>query len=111
VTGFDSRLVDAGWPDLRLRCRQVGGDTVVVSVAGELDLASAPQLRAYLVDNTASRPAHLALDLSEVTFLGSHGLAVLIDAHEGLEDIHGELHLTGVATNPSVQRAGDHRSA
>ena len=65
----ESAPVDSGRADLRLLCREVGDDTVVVSVAGELDMATVPQLGAYLRDTTASRPAHLVLDLSAVTFL------------------------------------------
>jgi anti-anti-sigma factor len=104
VAGSDSLPVGSDRSDLRLLGRQVGDDVVVVSVAGELDMATVPQLRAYLVDKTVSCPAHLVLDLSAVTFLASQGIAVLIEAGEGLEGIHGELHLTGVTTNRSVQR-------
>ncbi len=100
----DVGRVDSGRPGLGLYCRQVGDDTVAVSVVGELDPATAPQLRAYLVDKTASRPAHLVIDLSAVTFPASPGLGVLIEARDGQEGIHGELHLTGVTANRPVQR-------
>ncbi len=104
MTAGDLPPAGPGGPSLDLRCRQVGGDVVVVSVGGELDLATAPQLRDYLVDNTASRPAHLVLDLSAVTFLASRGISLLIEARNGSDGIHGELHLTGATTNPRVHR-------
>ncbi len=104
MTAWDSPPVGSGGPSLDLRCRQIGDNVIVVSVAGELDLATAPQLRAYLVDNTASRPAHLVLDLSGVTFLASNGIRLLIEARDGSDEIRGELHLTGVGTNPRVRR-------
>ncbi len=104
MTAWDSPPVGSGGPDLDLRCRQIGDDVIAVSVAGDLDLATAPQLHDYLVDNTASRPAHLVLDLTEVTFLASRGISVLIQAHNRSDGIHGQLHLTGVTTNPRVQR-------
>ena len=75
---------------------------MVVSVAGELNIATVPQLRAYLRDTTASRPAHLVLDLSGVTFLASSGVGLLIAARDGQGGIHGELHLTGVTANRAV---------
>ena len=70
---------------------------MIVSVSGELDMATVPQLRAYLRDKTASRPAHLVLDLSGVTFLAAHGVDLFMTARDGHKGIHGELHLTGVA--------------
>jgi anti-sigma B factor antagonist len=96
-----------GGSELVLSCRQVGNSVVRIGVAGELDMATAPQLRAYLVDKTASRPAYVVLDLSGVTFLASHGIALLLEARDGREGIHGELHLTGVAANQSVTRVFD----
>ncbi len=104
MTAWDSPPVGAGGPSLDLRSRQIGDDVTVISVAGELDLATAPQLHAYLVDSTASRPAHLVLDLGRVTFLASRGISLLVQARNGSEGINGELHLTGVTTNPRVHR-------
>ncbi len=80
---------------------------LVVTVAGELDLATAPQVRAYLQDKTAARPGHVVLDLAGVGFMGSHGVSLLVDAHEGRDGIHGRLHLTGVSSNRPVSRALD----
>jgi anti-sigma B factor antagonist len=54
------------------------GSAVVVSVAGELDLVTAPQLMEVL-DRQLARPdvELTVVDLSEVEFLGSSGLGVL----------------------------------
>ncbi len=48
---------------------------LVLTVAGEIDLATAPQLAACLVD-AADRD--VAVDLSAVTFLDSSGLSALV---------------------------------
>ncbi len=104
MTAWDSPPVGPGGLYLDLRCRQIGNDVIVVAVAGELDLATAPRMRAYLVDETAPRPAHLVLDLSGVTFMASAGIRLLLEARGGSDEIHGELHLTGVTTNPRVRR-------
>ncbi|MBW4721246.1 STAS domain-containing protein [Saccharothrix obliqua] len=53
------------------------GDVLVVSVAGEVDQDTAPRVRAAL----RGRAAALVLDLSAVTFFGSAGIRVLLDAH------------------------------
>ena len=53
--------------------------TVVVAVRGEVDMGSAPQLRAVVVDAVASSP-HLTLDLGAVTFMDSSGLAIIATA-------------------------------
>ncbi|SEF38372.1 anti-anti-sigma factor [Amycolatopsis pretoriensis] len=59
----------------------------VVQVAGALDLALAPKLR-QLVDRAARRePRVLVLDLTQVSFLASAGMAELVRAHRSLPDV------------------------
>jgi anti-sigma B factor antagonist len=64
------------------------GPVSVLTVSGEIDLASGPRLRAALdeiLDDpgpAATAIAGIVVDLTAVTFLGSAGLAVLVDAHE-----------------------------
>ncbi|GLZ34677.1 anti-sigma factor antagonist [Lentzea sp. NBRC 105346] len=53
----------------------------VLSVAGEVDMLSAPDLRTT-VGRHLTDGATLVLDLSRVTFLGSAGLAVLVEASQ-----------------------------
>ena len=52
----------------------------VVRPAGEIDISSAPQLRAELLMLLADAP-RLVVDLSEVTLLDSSGLAALVFAN------------------------------
>lgn len=59
--------------------------TAVVAVRGEIDMATANELRAAL--RTAVRvSARVELDLRETTFMDSIGLSVLVAAHRQLED-------------------------
>lgn len=51
----------------------------VVRLAGEIDMLTAPDFRACLSEHLAAHTQHLVLDFSDVTFLGSSGLAVLLD--------------------------------
>jgi anti-anti-sigma factor len=54
----------------------------VAYVAGEVDMLTGPALRSHLDQVLATRPEHLIVDLSQVSFLGSTGLAVLINVQE-----------------------------
>jgi anti-sigma B factor antagonist len=56
------------------------GSPAVVRVAGELDLAAVPQIRAAFADVEAEDPASIAMDLTEVTHLDSTGLRVLLES-------------------------------
>lgn len=58
-----------------------GSDATVVHVVGEIDTLTAPLLRSQLDEQIAIVPL-LVLDLSDVTFLGSAGLAVLVAAKD-----------------------------
>lgn len=70
---------------------------VVVSAAGELDYATAPELRAKLEALVCEeRPAHLILDLEGVSFCDSSGLQALIAGLKRVEDSDGLLVLACV---------------
>lgn len=60
------------------------GTTLVVSVRGEVDIATAPLLRAVLDGLPLSRPRRVEVDLSGVTFLDSQGIGVLVAARRRL---------------------------
>jgi anti-sigma B factor antagonist len=56
------------------------GDVTAVVLAGELDMAEADRLAGELLHVQLQRPRAILIDLSELNFLDSHGLAVLLDA-------------------------------
>jgi anti-sigma B factor antagonist len=58
-----------------------GGGTLVFKLRGSLDLATAPTLRAALNEATETGSQHLIVDLTQLEFLDSTGLGVLIGAH------------------------------
>ena len=60
----------------------VGGSTgcAVVSLEGELDLATAPQLRERLVVLAEENDPDIVLDLTHLSFIDSTGLSVLVMA-------------------------------
>lgn len=55
--------------------------TAVISVHGEVDLLTAPQLAELVHDRLRGTVRLLVVDLSAVGFLGSAGLEVLVHAH------------------------------
>ena len=56
-------------------------DCLVLSLQGELDLASSVSLQQTLLEAETSGVRRLVVDLSELTFMDSTGLQTLIMAH------------------------------
>jgi anti-sigma B factor antagonist len=56
--------------------------TVTVTVVGEVDTFTAPVLRASLDTQLEQQPKALVIDLCGVQFLGSAGLAVLVETQK-----------------------------
>ena len=65
-------------PSLEVSHRDCGDGVCAVTPAGEIDLASAPALKSYLVGLLEPGFTRFVLDLSEVRYLDSTGLGVLI---------------------------------
>ena len=59
-------------------------DAVVVTLAGELDLYNAHEVRDALLDECEREPKRLVVDLSRVAFIDSTALGVLIEARAKL---------------------------
>jgi anti-sigma B factor antagonist len=72
-------------------------DRVVVTVRGELDVATSPLLRAALAElvEAAGVPC-IVVDLAGVTFIDSAGVHALVEASKRLGGGGGELVLSGV---------------
>ena len=60
------------------------GGAVVVHLVGELDLYNAPEVRTGLLELASEQPERLVIDLSEVAFVDSTALGVLIEARTTL---------------------------
>ena len=70
--------------------RQVGG-VHVVSVAGEVDLFTAPEFKQRVMAPIGAGVDHVVVDLMETTFIDSSSLGVLIGAHRRLKSRGGSL--------------------
>ncbi|MEO7555177.1 MAG: STAS domain-containing protein [Acidimicrobiales bacterium] len=71
-----------------------GDGQVVVSVSGELDIATADQLW-QAIETATQRSRRLVIDLSRTTFIDSTGLSVLVRAHRRLGGAPEALTLRG----------------
>jgi len=57
----------------------------VLALSGELDVVSAPELDLCLNEVMAEAPDRVVLDLSELAFVDSAGMSVLIKARQDAE--------------------------
>jgi anti-sigma B factor antagonist len=90
VTGVDSR-----------------DGAVVVSLAGELDLYNAEEVRGALLDACSGEPRTLVVDLAEVRFIDSTALGVLIEARSRMSDRGGfRLASPGLETRRALEVSG-----
>jgi len=62
---------------LELSCKTGANGYQIVSVTGELDIATAEQAYSYISEVIDGRPAPVTVDLSGVTFCDASGLGVL----------------------------------
>jgi anti-anti-sigma factor len=74
----------------------------IVTVAGDVDLYSAPHLRARLAALADSYVGHVVLDLSDATFLDSMALGVILMAQKHMTAVGGRLDL--VVPTPEIRR-------
>jgi anti-sigma B factor antagonist len=87
---------ESGGPATQLRLsRRAGQDgSQVVSVSGELDIATAQQAYAYLSDLIDHGQASLSVDLAGLTFCDASGLSVLAKAARRAREAGRQLMLT-----------------
>jgi anti-sigma B factor antagonist len=77
------------------------GDITVLAIGGEIDLATAPVFEKAIADALADDPPALVIDLTEVSFLASAGLQLLVATQERLGEA-GEFAV--VADGPATSR-------
>lgn len=71
--------------------------TAVIAVRGDVDLYTAPRLWETIDAAIATTPHQLVIDLTNVSFLDSSGLSVLVKAHKRLRPVDGSVVVRGAA--------------
>jgi anti-sigma B factor antagonist len=71
------------WPPFEMTEEPLPGG-LALTVSGELDLATSPELREHLAAALESGMTRVVVDLREVTFMDSIGLAAIVHARSRL---------------------------
>ena len=79
-----------------------GGHTGIITLGGDVDLHTAPQLRERLSRAIDDGVELLVVDLANVTFIDSMTLGVLLGASKRMRPRGGQLRL--VVSEPSVRK-------
>lgn len=66
-------------------------DVPVIRAAGELEIATVPEMRAVVTQVAERQPRALVFDFRDVTYLDSSGLGILVSAKKRLGSYRGEV--------------------
>ena len=88
--------------DFDLTTQAFGGGTFVVALSGEIDLYTAPELKAELLRLVAEEPRRIVVDMTDATFVDSTTLGVLLGAVKRLRLQGGELEI--VCSDLNIRR-------
>ena len=77
-----------------------GSDRYVITVSGEVDLASSPELDTAIIAAIESGTSSVAIDLTDVSFMDSSGLGVIVRGLKRCREADKDLDL--VITNERV---------
>jgi anti-sigma B factor antagonist len=77
------------------------GDTVTMELAGEFDLDAAAQFSARANEAMNVDAAAVVVDLTDLTFIDSTGVAALLELHHRLSDAGRPLRVINVGRQPA----------
>ncbi|HEX4083909.1 MAG TPA: STAS domain-containing protein [Chthoniobacteraceae bacterium] len=73
----------------------------IIPLEGEIDLHESPNVREHLRPLIDAKAPRIYVDMTEVTYIDSSGLAVLIDAMQRIANYGGKFGLIGI--RPAVR--------
>ncbi len=75
-------------------------ETLYCRLSGEIDHHTALPIRLEIDDRIEScRPRHTVMDFSDVTFMDSSGIGLVMGRYKILSEFGGELEITGLSNN------------
>lgn len=88
--------------NLKVSAHSLGEKVSVISLEGEVDVYTAPQLKQQIISLLDEDITHITVDLAAVEYLDSTALGVLIGGLKRLRERDGTLNL--VIPNPRIRR-------
>jgi anti-sigma B factor antagonist len=79
--------------NFEIKTEQLPGDAWIISLAGEVDLYTAPEFKQQLLDVIAQGGKEVVVDFSDTTFIDSTTLGVLVGGVKRLRSNDGQLSL------------------
>ena len=76
-----------------IKTEQLGDDSYVISLAGEVDLYTAPEFKQQLLDVISQGGKNVVVDFTNTTFIDSTTLGVLVGGVKRLRTNDGQLSL------------------
>ena len=81
---------------MEIKCRDEGSDVLVVDVSGDLDARCAGDLKLTLNEKIEAGKVWVLVNLSEVPYMDSAGLGVLVSGLKNTNRQNGDLRLWGL---------------
>lgn len=81
--------------DMRMKIEN-RGNAVIIQPAGEIDLGTSVSLRQHLREVQAAEPERLIIDLQQVPYMDSSGVATLVEAMQAARRAKRPLILCGL---------------
>ncbi len=88
--------------NLKTNTRTINENTSVIKLDGEVDVYTAPQLKQQIIGMLDNNIIHVIVNLTDVEYLDSTALGVLIGGLKRLREREGSLSL--VCPNPRIRR-------
>src|SRR6195256_204871 len=82
-----------GTMNFDIKTEQLGDDAYVISLAGEVDLYTAPEFKQQLLEVIGQGGKEVVVDFSDTTFIDSTTLGVLVGGVKRLRSNEGQLSL------------------
>jgi anti-sigma B factor antagonist len=76
-----------------IKTEELGDSSYVISLAGEVDLYTAPEFKQQLIEVINQGARHVVVDFSDTTFIDSTTLGVLVGGVKRLRTNDGQLSL------------------
>lgn len=88
--------------NLKTNVQSLDDKTSMIMLEGEVDVYTAPQLKQRIIDMLDNDTTNIIVDLSDVEYLDSTALGVLIGGLKRLREKDGSLDL--ICPNPRIRR-------